>query len=76
MKAICSLSRMQDGTWLVHHSSPMLGTVEVSGSTRQEALTEMRNELQFRSEWSPCCGASADTVELLVNEEVSPRRQG
>jgi hypothetical protein len=24
----------------------------------------MRNELQYRSEWCPCSGASADTVEL------------
>ncbi len=75
MKATRTLSRMRDGTWIVRHSSPMLGTVEVSGSSREEALTEMRNELQFRSEWSPCCAASADVVELLVSEEVSPRRQ-
>ncbi len=69
MKAACTLSRLQDGTWLVRHTSSLLGNVELSASSREEALTDMRNELQFRSEWSPCCGASADTVELLVNEE-------
>jgi hypothetical protein len=69
MKAACTLSRMRNGTWLVRHSSPTLGTTEVSGTSREEALAEMRNELQFRSEWSPCCAASADTVELLVSEE-------
>jgi hypothetical protein len=74
MKATCTLSRMRDGTWIVRHSSPMLGTVEVSAASREEALTEMRNELQFRSEWSPCCGASADKVELQVSEDSGPTK--
>jgi hypothetical protein len=63
---------MRDGTWLVRHSSPTLGTVEVSGPSREAALAEMRNELQYRSEWCPCSGASADTVELEVSEDASP----
>jgi hypothetical protein len=74
MKAACTLSRMRNGTWLVRHSSSLLGTVEVSGISRDEALTSMRDELQFRSEWCPCSGASADTVELQVNEVSSPIR--
>ena len=69
MKAACTLSRMRNGTWVVRHSSPTLGTVEVTASSREEALTDMRSELQFRSEWSPCCAASADKVELQVNED-------
>ena len=75
MKAACTLSRMRNGTWLVRHSSSTLGTVEVSASSREEALTEMRNELQYRSEWCPCSGASADTVELQVSEDSSPTRR-
>jgi hypothetical protein len=63
---------MRNGTWLVRHASSLLGTVEVSGSSREEALTDMRNELQYRSEWCPCSGASADQVELQVSEESSP----
>ncbi len=69
MKAPCTLSRMRNGTWLVRHSSLALGTVEVSGSSREEALTKMRNELQYRIEWCPCSGVSGDTVELQVKEE-------
>ena len=75
MKAACTLNRMRNGTWLVRHSSSTLGTVEVSGFSREEALTDMRNELQYRSEWCPCSGASADTVELQVSEESSLTRQ-
>ena len=72
MKASCTLSRMRNGTWLVRHSSSILGTVEVSGFSREQALADMRNELQYRSEWCPCSGASADTVELQVSEDPSP----
>src|SRR5215471_18621570 len=43
MKASCTLSRMWNGTWLVRHSSAALGTVEVSSSSREVALTKMRN---------------------------------
>ena len=63
---------MRNGTWLVRHSSSTLGSVEVSGFSREQALTDMRNELQYRSEWCPCSGASADTVELQVSEDPSP----
>jgi hypothetical protein len=66
MKARCAVSRLWNGTWRVRHSSASLGTVEVSASTRDEALTKMRDELQYRSEWCPCSGASGDTVELQV----------
>jgi hypothetical protein len=69
MKAPCTLSRMRNGTWLVRHSSSALGTTEVSASTREEALTKMRNELQYRIELCPCSGVSGDTVELQVREE-------
>jgi len=69
MKAICTVSRMRNGMWFVGHSSSSLGTVKVSGSSREEALTKMQNELQYRIELCPCSGASGDTVELQVREE-------
>ena len=71
MKAPCTLSRTRDGAWLVRHSSQSLGTVEVSALTREEALTKMRDELQYRSEWCPCSGVSGDTVEVQVSEDDS-----
>ena len=68
MKAPCTLTRLPTGIWLVRHSSPQLGTVEVSARARDEALTKMRDELQYRIELCPCSGASADTVVLQVEE--------
>jgi hypothetical protein len=69
MKALCTLSRKRNGIWLVRHSSPALGAVEVSAGTRDQALTKMRDELQYRIELCPCSGVSGDTVELQVKEE-------
>jgi hypothetical protein len=60
---------MPKGGFLVRHSSPAFGTVDVSAASRDEALTKMRNELQYRSELCPCSGVLADTVELQVLEE-------
>lgn len=69
MKVPCTLSRMRNGMWSVRHSSSALGTVEVSGSSREEAVTKMRNELQYRIELCPCSGVSGDTVVLQLKEE-------
>jgi hypothetical protein len=69
MKTPCSIKRMPNGAWLVCHSSSSLGTVDVSAGSREEALTKMRNELQYRIELCPCSGVSGDSVELQVREE-------
>ena len=69
MKAPCTLTRMRNGAWLARHFSSALGTVEVSATSREEALTKMREELQYRIEWCPCSGVSGDTVELQVSED-------
>jgi hypothetical protein len=46
MKAECALARLPTGVWLVRHSSPALGRVEVTASAREEVPTKMRDELQ------------------------------
>jgi hypothetical protein len=69
MMAPCTLTRLRNGTWLVRHSSPALGTVEVTANAREEALTKMRDELQYRIELCPCSGASGETVVLQVQNE-------
>ena len=70
MKALCTLSRTRSDTWLVRHSSSALGNVEITGPSREEALTKMQNELQYRLELCPCSG-SVGTVELQVSEDFS-----
>ena len=69
MKLPCTITRLPDGRWQARHAGASLGTVEVSAPSRDEALTKMRNELQYRIELCPCSGVSGDTVELHVKEE-------
>jgi hypothetical protein len=71
MKASCTITQLATGHWRVRHSSSSLGTVEVSAPGRDEALTKMRDELQYRIELCPCSGVSGDTVQLQVTEEAS-----
>jgi len=73
MKAPCTLAHLHTGTWIVRHTSAALGTVEVSANSREEALTKMRNELQYRIELCPCSGVSGDVVGEAVTKTGSTR---
>lgn len=66
MKAACTIDRIADGRWQARHTSGQFGTVEVTAATREQALTKMRDELQYRIELCPCSGVSGDKVELQV----------
>jgi hypothetical protein len=72
MKAFCTLRRMPEGNWRIHHSSSALGEVAISGASREEALAKMQKELQYRMELCPCTGESVGTVELEVSENPGP----
>jgi hypothetical protein len=69
MKLPCTLSRLPNGQWLARHTGSSTGKVEITAPTRDEALTRMRDELQYRIEWCPCSGVSGDTVVLQVQGE-------
>ncbi len=69
MKFTCTLTHLANGNWLARHTGSSGGQVEVTAQTREEALTKMRNELRYRSEYCPCTGVTEDFVELLVRED-------
>ena len=69
MRLACTVSRLANGNWLARHTGPSTGRVEVTAPTREEALTKLRDELQYRTELCPCSGASGPTVELQVRQE-------
>ena len=71
MKALWTLNRMSNGIWLVRHSSSSLGSVKITARSREDALTKMRNELQYRMELCPCSGKSVGAVELQLSEDFS-----
>jgi hypothetical protein len=74
MKLTCTLSRLANGNWLARHTGSSAGPVEVTAATRQDALTKLQSELQYRIELCPCSGVLADTVVLEVREPPTPRR--
>jgi hypothetical protein len=69
MKLSCTVVRLPDGRWQARHAGSSLGAAQVSAPSRDEALTKMRDELQYRIELCPCSGVSGDTVELEVRRE-------
>jgi hypothetical protein len=69
MKLTCTVSRLANGKWLAWHTGASTGQVEVTALTRDEALTKMRDELQYRIELCPCSGVSGPTVVLEVREK-------
>ena len=70
MNAQCILSSMPGGSWRIRHSSSALGDVEVTGTSREEAVTKMRSELQYRWELCPCSGESVGQVQLDIKEST------
>jgi hypothetical protein len=69
MKFTCTLSHLANGNWQARHTGSAVGNVEVTARTREEALTKLREELRYRSEYCPCSGVTEDFVELQVLEE-------
>ena len=74
MRLTCTVSHLANGKWVARHTGSSTGQVEVTALTRDEALTKMRDELQYRIELCPCSGASGPTVELQVREEGGRRQ--
>lgn len=69
MEAFCILSPTLNNEWRIRHSSPELGNVEITGTSREEVLAKMKRELQYRMELCPCTGESVGTIELRVSED-------
>jgi len=73
MRLTCTLSHLSNGKWVARHLGSSTGQVEVTAPTREEALTKMRDELQYRIELCPCSAVSGPTVELQIREEKGRR---
>lgn len=69
MIAHCTICRLPSGEWLIRHSSTELGEIALRGASRNDVLSRMRVELQYRAELCPCSGASLGAFELAVQEQ-------
>ena len=66
----CTISRQPNGPWRITHSGTSVGTVEVSGSSREQAVEKMRNELRYRLELCPCTGEQFKDLEIELLDGV------
>lgn len=73
MRFPVTLKRLIDGQWLARSTGTLVGLVERSGSTKEEALDRLALELRYRIEWCPCSGVTPEFVDLDVTEEPPTR---
>jgi hypothetical protein len=69
MKFPCAVARLANGDWSVRHTSPNLGTVQVTARSQAEALEKMRDELRYRLEICPCTGELYQDVQIEISSQ-------
>jgi len=69
MKFPCAVARLANGDWSVRHTSPNLGTVQVTARSQAEALEKMRGELRYRLEICPCTGELYQDVQIEISSQ-------
>jgi len=65
----CTIKELIDKRWHAKSTSSAVGTVEVTATSRTEALEKLKAELHYRAEWCPCSSVAEDYVELQITEE-------
>jgi len=68
MRFVCTLSPLGHDQWLIRHSGPDVGTVELTAESREEALEKMRREIQYRLELCPCTGELYQYIDVELVE--------
>jgi hypothetical protein len=66
MRFYCTLTRRDDGRWLIRHEGE-LGIIEASGETPEAAQEKIRGELRYRLELCPCSGESYQHLDIQVD---------
>ncbi len=67
MKFACRISE-RDGVWTAEHASEGVGPIRVTGSTRDEALRKMEEEIRYWLELCPCSGQAVRNLEIELTE--------
>ena len=66
MQFACSVVQQPDGTWTANHDGAELGKVHARGSSRDEAVEKLRNEIRYRLELCPCTGESYQHIAINI----------
>jgi hypothetical protein len=68
MRIRCRLSREAGGGWKARHESEEVGSVEVLGASREQAIEKIKGEIRYRLELCPCTGETYQHIEIEVDE--------
>lgn len=69
MNFACGISERM-GVWTVEHASQDVGPIRVTGSTRDEALRKMEEEIRYWLEMCPCSGQAFRHLEIELSCET------
>ena len=67
MKFVCRIEE-KSGVWTVEHAGPDIGPIRVTGSTRDEALRKIEDEIRYWLEMCPCSGQTYRDLKIEVVE--------
>jgi hypothetical protein len=68
MQLKCTLRRRPDGYWTIRHDGRDAGEVEITATTREEAIAKMLEELRYRLEFCACVGDRYKDLQLELVE--------
>ncbi len=68
MKFVCRVSE-QNGVCTAEHASQDVGPIRVTGSTQDEALRKMEDEIRYWLEMCPCSGQAFRNLEIELAVE-------
>jgi hypothetical protein len=73
MKFPCTVKQLIGGEWLARSTGTIVGLVERTGTSRENAIERLRAEIRYRIEWCPCSGVVEEFVELEVKDEPATK---
>jgi len=65
MKFVCRIWE-RNGVWMVEHAGPDVGPIRVTGSTRDEALRKIEEEIRYWLEMCPCSGETYRNLAIEI----------
>lgn len=68
MNFTSTIIRRDDGQWSLRHESREMGRIEVTASTREQAMEKLRGEIRYRLELCPCTGESYQYIKIEISD--------
>lgn len=68
MKFVCQVSE-HNGVWTAKHSSQDVGPIQVTATTKVEALRKIEDEIRYWLEICPCGGQALRNLDIELECE-------